>query len=76
MKADALYAIVMGSPGREAAIPALATGGPHGVGTIRNVELLGAPGKLDWRQDASGLRVTMPATPLSDLAVAFKVFGA
>jgi hypothetical protein len=57
-------------------IPALATGGPNGVGAIRNVDLLGAPGKLDWRQDASGLRVTMPPAPPSDFAVAFRVIGA
>jgi hypothetical protein len=37
------YAIVMGLPGREAVIPALAMGGPNRVGTIRNMELLGAP---------------------------------
>jgi hypothetical protein len=40
------------------------------------VDLLGAPGKLDWRQDASGLRVTMPPAPPSDFAVAFRVIGA
>ena len=56
-------------------IPALAMGGPNRVGTIRNVELLGAPGKLEWHQDALGLRVTMPAKPPSDFAVAFKVIG-
>ena len=75
-KGDALYAIVMGLPGREAVIPALAIGGPNRVGTIRNVELLGAPGKLEWHQDALGLRVTMPAKPPSDFAVAFKMIGA
>lgn len=75
-KGDVLYAIVMGIPGREAVIPALAPGSSNAVGTIRNVELLGAPGKLEWRQEASGLHVTMPPRPPSEYAVAFRVFGA
>jgi alpha-L-fucosidase len=75
-KGDALYAFVMGWPGKDAVIAALAPGGPHGVGTIRQVELLGAPGHLEWRQGAEGLRVTLPASKPCQHAIAFKVRGA
>ena len=66
----------MGKPEGEVRIPVLAPGGQHSVGKIRNVELLGAPGKLEWKQDASGLTVRMPAQPPSDYAVALKIAGA
>jgi alpha-L-fucosidase len=75
-KGDALYAIVMGWPGREAVIPALAPGGTNAVGRIQKVELLGAPGHLEWSQDGAGLRVTLPPRAPAEHAVAFKVIGA
>jgi alpha-L-fucosidase len=75
-KGDVLYAIVMGWPGREALIPALAPGGAHAVGKVQHVDLVGAPGAVEWSQDAAGLRVTLPAKAPSDYAVVFRVRGA
>ena len=75
-KGDVLYAFVMGWPEQQAVIRSLAPGGEHGIGKIRNVELLGAPGKLTWRQDANGLTVQMPQKKPCDHAVAFKLIGA
>ena len=44
-QANTLYAFVMGWPGKEASIPALALGGKNSVPRIRNIELLGPQGK-------------------------------
>jgi alpha-L-fucosidase len=74
-KADALYALVMGWPGKEATIPALATSASHGVGRIQNVELLGA-GKMKFKQDENTLKVQLPEKQPSEHAIAFKIIGA
>jgi alpha-L-fucosidase len=71
-KAGALYAFLMGWPGKEASIPALALGGKNNVPRIRNVELLGK-GKLKWTQDAATLKVELPEEKPSDYAVTFKI---
>jgi alpha-L-fucosidase len=72
-KANALYAFVMGWPGKEASIPALALGGKSSVPRIRNVELLGHKEKLKWTQDAGTLKVELPAEKPSEYAVTFKI---
>jgi alpha-L-fucosidase len=72
-KANAMYAFVMGWPGKEAAIPALALGGKNSVPRIRNIELLGHKGKLKWTQDAGTLKVELPEEKPSDYAVTFKI---
>jgi alpha-L-fucosidase len=75
-KGDVLYAFLMGWPEQETKVAALAVGGEHGVGKIQNVELVGAKGKLEWRQDAAGLTVKMPPDKPSDHAVALRIVGA
>jgi alpha-L-fucosidase len=75
-KGDALYAFVMGQPGPEVTIAALAPSGAHGVRRIERVERLGVPGSLRFTQDAKGLTVALPARTPSDLAVALKILGA
>jgi hypothetical protein len=40
---------------------------------VLNVELLGYQDKLQWAQEANGLRVRMPAEKLSDYAIALKI---
>ena len=72
-KGEILYALVMGWPGKEAAIPALSTTSPQRVRKILKVELLGHRGKLDFVQDAEALRVTLPEKRPCEYAVAFKV---
>ena len=72
-KANALYALVMGWPGKKASIPALALGGKNSVPRVRNVELLGHKGRLTWTQDAATLKVELPEEKPSDYAVTFKI---
>jgi alpha-L-fucosidase len=72
-KGETLYAFVMGWPEKEAVIGALATNGKHIAGKILDVELLGFRGKLQWRQDETGLKVQLPAEKPTDHAVAFKI---
>ena len=75
-KGHTLYAIVMGWPGKQAVIAPLATNGSHNVGKIENVELLGFHGKLQWKQNETGLFVQLPVEKPSDYAIAFKIAGA
>jgi len=74
-KGRTLYAFVMGWPEKQAVIAPLATTSKHATGKIENVELLGYPGKLKWKQDETGLKVQLPAEKPSDHAVAFKISG-
>jgi alpha-L-fucosidase len=73
-KNGALYVFAMGRPESAVKVPALAPGGQYQVGKIRNVEMLGAKGKLTWTQDASGLTIQSPPQT-TDHAVVFKVTG-
>jgi alpha-L-fucosidase len=73
-KGDAVYAFCMGWPEKQAVIEPLGT--RAGAGKIRNVELLGFAGKLEWKQAENGLTVAMPAQKPSDHAIALKVTGA
>ena len=68
-KGKTLYAFVMDWPVAQAVVPSLV----NGAGKIENVELLGHRGKLKWTQDASGLKVEMPAEKPSEHAVALKI---
>jgi alpha-L-fucosidase len=75
-KGDALYAFLMGWPGKQTVIPTLAPGGPQQVGKIQDVRLLGFEGNLKWSQGAGGLKVDLPAAKPSEYAVALRVVGA
>jgi alpha-L-fucosidase len=72
-KKDALYAFVMGWPQKATVVQALGTASPQAPGKIVNVELLGHPGRLTWTQEATGLRVQLPAEKPSDYAATLKV---
>jgi alpha-L-fucosidase len=74
-KGGALYAFVMGVPGETAAIAPLGSSSALAMGKITNVELLGAPGKLEWTQDADALRVKLPAQKPCDYAIVFRING-
>jgi alpha-L-fucosidase len=69
-KGGAVYAFVMGWPEREASIPM------PGAGKVRSVDLLGHRGRLQFTQDAAGLRVQLPTERPCEHAVAFRVVGA
>lgn len=74
-KGSAIYAFVMGWPEKEAVIRGLGLKSSFEPGKVVNVELLGH-GKVEWRQEDSGLRVTMPAARPCDYAVGLKVMRA
>ena len=63
----------MGWPGKEAIIGSLGAGSKPEAGKVQNVELLGFKGKVRWAQEATGLRVQMPAEKLSDYAIVLKI---
>jgi alpha-L-fucosidase len=67
------YAFVMGWPEKEVVIGSLGTGSKPEAGKVQNVELLGFKGKVEWSQEATGLRVQMPAQKLSDYSIALKI---
>ena len=69
----AVYAIILGWPGKEAVIHALGTSSPQSPGKIANVELLGYQSKVQFQQDSSMLRVELPAQKPSNYAIALKV---
>ncbi len=69
----AVYAIILGWPGKEAAIHALGTSSPQAPPKVANVELLGYQGRVRFQQSSSALRVELPALKPSDYAIALKV---
>ncbi|HEX4230392.1 MAG TPA: alpha-L-fucosidase [Bryobacteraceae bacterium] len=70
-----VYAIVLGWPSETTVVQSLAAGANTKPGKIANVELLGMPEKIGWKQDGSGLRVDLPKNyhPKTDYAAALKV---
>jgi len=75
VKGRALYVFQMGWPAGQAVITSLALGGKLGVGKIGMVKLLGYSGSLEWRQDPTALRVSLPHQPPCNYAVVFKIQG-
>ncbi|HEX8466028.1 MAG TPA: alpha-L-fucosidase [Abditibacterium sp.] len=75
VKGNDLYAIILGAwPGAEATVKSLATGQAP-AGKITSVSMLGAPGTLQFTQDATGLKVKLPATAPGKLAYTLKISG-
>ena len=68
-----IYAFVLGWPGNEAAIQALGAASPQNPGKVEHVELLGSPHKVSFKQDASALRIQLPAQKTSNYAIALKI---
>lgn len=68
-----LYAFVMGWPQGEVMIQALGTASPQAPGKVQQLELLGYGGKLQFQQEAAGLRVQLPAAPPVDYGIALKI---
>src|SRR5437868_2182361 len=71
-KRDALYAIELAWPeNSEAVIHSLATG--VGMQNISSVTLLGSDARLQFRQQADGLHIQLPASPAGRYAYAFRI---
>jgi alpha-L-fucosidase len=68
-----IYAFLMGWPEGEAVVKPLGTHSPQNPPKIGHVQLLGHEGKVEWKQQAEGLKVTLPEKKPSDYAVALKV---
>jgi len=74
-KGDTLYAIVMAWPENgEVLITSLASNAAPS-GKIAQVALLGHEGKLEFSQDATGLKVKLPEKKPCDTAYALKISG-
>jgi alpha-L-fucosidase len=75
-KGDALYAITLGQPeGGEVVVTTLGTDGRHAQRPVRRVAMVGDKTPLPFRQDRTGLRVTLPASGLHPFGVALRVEG-
>ena len=70
---NALYAICLAWPGKEATIRSLGTGSPVEAGRIAGVTMLGSGEDLAWSQDETGLKVKTPAEPPCQHACTFRV---
>jgi alpha-L-fucosidase len=70
VKGDTLYAILPGAVSAGNVELAAIT-----AGKVAQVQLLGAPGNLVFRPDASGLKVTLPSAAPSRHAVTLKITG-
>ena len=75
-KGATLYAIALGWPedGR-LTVRSLAKPPGEDVNAITRVSLLGYKGRLQWKQSADGLAVTLPAKKVSEYTAALKITG-
>jgi len=77
-KGDTLFAFLLGWPAdRRVVIASLASSSPHLSGRkVADMSLLGATGRVEWRQDENGLSVQLPAgPPPTEHAVALRIKG-
>ncbi|MGH9445519.1 MAG: alpha-L-fucosidase [Terriglobia bacterium] len=72
-KDGAIYAILMAWPEDEAKITSLGSKSPHAPGRISNVQILGAGGNLQWRQEPEALTIQVPGVKPCDYAYCFKI---
>ena len=72
-KGNDLYAIELAAPaGNDVAILALGTSAPT-TASVKEIALLGTPGKIRFRQDRSGLHLTLPAQPADAPAYVYRI---
>jgi len=72
-KGNALYAIIMGSPGNAVSIKSLGTEAKLFEGTIDAVTLLGSDEALVWSRNADALVINVPKNRPSDIALVFRI---
>jgi alpha-L-fucosidase len=69
-----VYAIVLGWPAEDVVLASFGAGAAHEPTKVANVEMLGWPEKLSFRQANDGLHIDRPQQrPASDYAVTFKL---
>jgi alpha-L-fucosidase len=76
-KDNTLYAFFMGWPegdGKEVVIRPLGNNSAQKVGSVESVELLGS-GKVEFKREDDGLKVTLPAQRPGEYAYALKIRG-
>jgi alpha-L-fucosidase len=73
VKGKTLYAFVMGWPESGVSIAVLGTKSPQEPPKIAHVEMLGYSGKLEWKQEESGLMVSAPAQQQSAWGITLKI---
>ena len=73
-KGKVLYAFVQGWPSSEATVKSLASGAQN-AGKIAEVRMLGHDDRLEFKQDETGLHVTMPGTKpaTADVGITLKL---
>jgi alpha-L-fucosidase len=71
-KGNVLYAFVLGWP-RDHKVTIRSLAKP--AGTIVSINLLGCPGKLDWKQTDKALEINLPSKKPCDHAITFKITG-
>ena len=72
-KGDTLYVISLEWPGDGQTLEVPAADLGDMAGKVKDVTLLGHNGKLQWKQDESGLTITMPGKAPCENAYSFKV---
>jgi alpha-L-fucosidase len=75
-KGKTLYAIALGWPeDGQLVVRSLAKPAVEDVNHITKVSLLGYNGKIEWKQTAEGLVVTLPPQKVSEFTTALKITG-
>ncbi len=74
-KGNNLYAIIMEWPGKEITIKSLPKSKKIWFGDIKEVKLLGSSESLKWKQDESGLKVSLPENAVGKYAYTIKISG-
>jgi alpha-L-fucosidase len=69
-KGATLYAMTLGKPAGTVHIASLA-----GIGAVERVEIVGSAGALTFRQNGTGLHVTIPDGAAHDYGVALRIQG-
>jgi len=75
-KGNTLYVFFMGWPdtGSQVVIKSLTSNSPYKIGSIENIQLLGY-GKVDFKRDEEGLKISLPNQGSGEYASSFKITG-
>ena len=74
-KEETLYAICMGGPQQSVLIKSLGIAARLADGKPSEIRLLGYKGKVEWKQESEGLRITIPAEWSGRHMMAFAIKG-